>query len=59
MVKKNDSSWNGPQGSNDLGKDKLVRQPDKGYPKPRDISKKVDANWKVNDGFSGRLTSED
>jgi hypothetical protein len=37
----------------------MTRQPDKGYPEPKDISKKVDSNWKINDGFAGPLTSKD
>jgi hypothetical protein len=59
MVKKSD--WNGPQGSNDLGKDgPLKRQPDKGYQKPRSIADKVDKAWKINDGFASKLPpSED
>jgi hypothetical protein len=58
MVKK--ILWNEEQGSSDLGKDgPLKRQPDKGWTPGKDISKKVDSNWKVNNGFAGKLTSED
>jgi hypothetical protein len=38
---------------------KLNRKPDRGYPEPRDISRKVDRNSKVDDGFSGKLSSDD
>jgi hypothetical protein len=51
--------WDGEQGSADMGKDKLVRQPDKGYVPPKDISRRVDANWKINDGFAGPLDSKE
>jgi hypothetical protein len=37
----------------------MTRQPDKGYPQPKDISRKVDANWKINDGFAGPLDSKE
>jgi hypothetical protein len=54
MVKK--SEWNGPQGSNDLGKDKLVRDKSGlGYPEPKDISNRVDPSWKRSDGFAAKL----
>jgi hypothetical protein len=49
------SDWNGEQGSSDMGRDKLRREPDKGYPKPRDISKLVDPSHKRTDGFSAKL----
>jgi hypothetical protein len=42
-----------------MEKDKLTRQPDKGYPEPKDISRKVDSNWKINDGFAGPLDSKE
>jgi hypothetical protein len=53
------AKWNGPQGSKDMEKDPLVRQPDKGFPPVKDISRKVDSNWKINDGFAGPLDSKE
>jgi hypothetical protein len=53
--KGDESEWNSPQGSDDMGRDKLVRQPDKGYPKPVDILKKVDPSWERTEGFSAKL----
>jgi hypothetical protein len=55
------SDWNHPVQSNpDLGREKLTRDESaRKYPQPRDISKKVDKNANQDDGFSGRLTSED
>jgi hypothetical protein len=49
--------WNNPVQSNpDLGREKLKKDSSGlGYPQPRDISKKVDEAWKIDDGFSGRL----
>jgi hypothetical protein len=55
MVAKNDSDWNGPQSSEDLGREKLRRDSSGlGYPKPVDISKRVDGA-QSDDGFSGKL----
>jgi hypothetical protein len=36
----------------------MTRQPDQGYPKPRDISRKVDGASKIDDGFSGKLPND-
>src|SRR5262245_45233385 len=60
MVKRNDKGWNGPQGSADMG-DTPLRKDDSalGYHKPRDISKVVDSNHKVNDGYVGPLKSQE
>ena len=56
MVKRYDKDWNGPQGSDDMGKDPLRKdESGLGYPKPRDISKVVDEAWKIDSGFSGKL----
>jgi hypothetical protein len=51
------SDWNHPVQSNpDLGREKLRKDSSGlGYPKPVDISKKVDEAWKIDDGFSGKL----
>jgi hypothetical protein len=57
MARKNDSSWNNPvQSSEDLGREKL-RKDSSGvkYPKPVDISDRVDPSWKRTDGFSAKL----
>jgi hypothetical protein len=60
MVARNDADWNGPQGSADMGKDKLKKdESGRDYPKPVDISKKVDPSWKRNDGFSAPLDSKE
>ena len=54
MVKNSD--WNGPQGSDDMGRDKLKKDSSGlGYPKPVDISNRVDPSWKRTDGFSAKL----
>jgi hypothetical protein len=43
----------GPYSKNDV---KLTRdESGLGYPKPVDISKKVDPSWKRTDGFSAKL----
>ena len=42
----------GPYSKNDV---KMTREPDKGYPKPVDISKKVDPSWSCTEGFSAAL----
>jgi hypothetical protein len=58
--KKSDASdWNGPQGSDSMDKDKLNRQPDKGYVKPVSILGKVERNAAQDEGFSGKLTSDE
>ena len=55
-----DKFSNGPQGSSDMGRDKL-RQDSSGlgFKKPRDISKVVDEAHKIDSGFSGRLPNPD
>jgi hypothetical protein len=54
------SDWNGPQGSSDLGRDGIRRDDSGlGYPKPKDISKVVDEAHKIDGGFSGRLPNND
>jgi hypothetical protein len=56
VVAKNDGSWNSKKQSDpSMGKDPLTRQPDQGYPKPRDISKRVDPSAARSDGFSAKL----
>jgi hypothetical protein len=56
MVAKNDSSWNGPQGSADMGKDKLRRDSSGlGYPKPTSILDRAEKASQVDDGFAGKL----
>jgi hypothetical protein len=48
--------WNGPQGSDDMEMDPLRRDSSGlGYPKPVDISDRVDPSWKRTDGFSAKL----
>jgi hypothetical protein len=48
--------WNGPQGNDDMGRDKLRKDSSGlGYPKPRDISRRVDPAADIDDGFSGKL----
>jgi hypothetical protein len=48
--------WNGPQGSDSMDKDPLKRDTSGlGYPKPVDISKRVDPSWRRTDGFSAKL----
>jgi hypothetical protein len=60
MVQRNDAGWNGPQGSNDMEKDKLRKdESGRAYPKPVDILNKVDPSWKRNDGFSAPLDSKE
>jgi hypothetical protein len=56
-----ESDWNSPkQSSEDLGRDKLRKDSSGlGYKKPVDISRKVDSNWKTNDGFAGPLDSKE
>jgi hypothetical protein len=44
----------GPYSKNDV---KLNRQPDKGYPKPVDISRRVNPAADQDGGFSGKLPS--
>jgi hypothetical protein len=60
MVKKNDSSWNGPQSSEDLGREKLRKDSSGlGYPKPVSILDRVEKAQKIHpDGFSGKLPNE-
>ena len=56
MVKRYDKDWNGPQSSEDMGRDKLRKdESPRAYPRPRDISKIVDEAHKIDSGFSGRL----
>lgn len=59
-VNKDDRFWHGPQGSDDLGKDKL-RKDESGrkYPEPKSIVSKVERNAGQDDGFSGKLTSDE
>jgi hypothetical protein len=52
MVKKSD--WNGPQGSEDMGKDPLRRE-NKNSWATKDISRIADKAADVDDGFSGKL----
>jgi hypothetical protein len=52
--KSDDSSWNGPQGSSDMDKDRLRRENRNSWD-VKDISKQVDKAWKENDGFAGKL----
>jgi hypothetical protein len=75
MVARYDKDWNGPQGSDDMGKDKLTQgkgpfkapewrsiTPGQKGPAPDlgdDISRKVDKAAQVDDGFSGKLPSGD
>src|SRR5262249_26479103 len=49
----------GPYAGGD--KDSKVRKDDSGlgYPKPRDISKKVHEAWKIEGGFAGKLPSDE
>jgi hypothetical protein len=57
--KTDDSDWNGPQSSEDMGREKL--RPDSsglGYSKPVDISRRVDGA-DDNSGFSGKLPSDE
>jgi hypothetical protein len=58
MVKRDDKNWNdAPQGGAaprfDRSKDYTP------YTPPKDISKKVDEAWKIDDGFSGELPNND
>jgi hypothetical protein len=56
MGKKNDSSWNGPQGSSDMEKDPLRRDSSGlGYPKPVSILNRIEPASQVDDGFAGKL----
>jgi hypothetical protein len=56
MVKKNDSDWNGPQGSADMGKDKLKKDSSGlGYHAPKSISRVIDPAADQDSGFSGKL----
>jgi len=53
------AKWNGPQGSDDMEKDPLRRDTSGlGYPKPKDISRRVDGA-DDNSGFSGKLPSDE
>jgi hypothetical protein len=48
--------WNGPQGSDDMEKDKLRKDDSAlGYHAPKDISNRVDPSWKRTDGFAAKL----
>ena len=52
--------WNGPQGSDDMEKDKLRKDDSAlGYHRPVDIEKRVNEAWKIDDGFSGKLPKGD
>jgi hypothetical protein len=54
------AKWNGPQGSADMEKDPLRKDSSGlGYPKPVDISKRVDPASRQDDGFSGKLPNND
>jgi hypothetical protein len=56
MVAKNDKSWNGPQGSSNMEKDKLRRDSSGlGYPKPVSILDRVEPASRQDDGFAGKL----
>jgi hypothetical protein len=57
MVAKNDSDWNGPQSSENLGREKLRKDSSGlGYPKPVDIEDRVNRAQEIHkDGFSARL----
>jgi hypothetical protein len=58
MAKNSNRDWNHPVQSNpDLGREKLRKDSSGlGYPKPVDISKKVDEAWTVHkEGFSSKL----
>jgi hypothetical protein len=50
------SDWNGPQGNDDMGRDKLKKDTSGlGYPKPRSIARVVDENNDRSGGFAARL----
>jgi hypothetical protein len=54
------SDWNGPQGNDDMGRDKLKKDTSGlGYPRPKDISKRVDPAADQDSGFSGKLLSDE
>jgi hypothetical protein len=58
MAKNGD--WNGPQGSEDMGKDPLKSsQPDPGANKSKDIFKVVTENAERTDGFSAKITPKE
>ena len=58
MVKNSD--WNGPQGNDDMGRDKLKKDTSGlGYPRPIDISRRVDKASGIDEGFSGKLPSDE
>jgi hypothetical protein len=51
-----DSDWNGPQGSEDMGRDKLRKDDSAlGYHKPRSIADRADKAADIDDGFAGKL----
>jgi hypothetical protein len=54
-----DSDWNGPQGSEDMGREKLRKDSSGlGYPKPVDIEDRVNKAQRIDDGFSGKLPND-
>jgi hypothetical protein len=56
MAKNSNSDWNGPQSSEDLGREKLRKDTSGlGYPAPKSIEKRVDEAWNFDSGFCGRL----
>jgi hypothetical protein len=55
-----DSDWNGPQSSESMGRDKLRKDDSAlGFHKPVSILKKVDPAADQDDGFSGKLPSDE
>jgi hypothetical protein len=59
MVKKNDCDWNGPQSSEEMGREKLRKDSSGlGYPEPKSILSRVD-KAQSDDGFSGKLPSDE
>jgi len=60
MSDKSKNAWNGPQSSEDMGREKLRKDDSAlGYHKPRDISKVVDKAAGEDQGFSGKLPSDE
>jgi hypothetical protein len=60
MFNRNDKDWNGPQSSEDMGRDKLRKDDSAlGFHAPKSILKKVDPAADQDGGYSGKLPSEE
>ncbi len=55
MAKNSDSDWNGPQGSDDMGKGQTKASARQGLSQAGRYHSKVDPSWKRTDGFSAKL----